>query len=109
MDARRLGRLGEEFQPLDDVAFIQQMTIVLFQPGPAIVQICLCGYCRHGWQYGSTYEVIAMDKDDEDKQTPKPKRGAPASRRGTRKRGGGKAGADASTIKKSTGAGTSAE
>ncbi|HEX4114881.1 MAG TPA: IclR family transcriptional regulator [Solirubrobacteraceae bacterium] len=47
-----------------------------------------------------------MDKDDEDKQTPKPKRGAPASRRGTRKRGGGKAGADVSTTNKSAGADT---
>ncbi len=44
-----------------------------------------------------------MDKDDEDKQPPKPKRRQAAGRRG-RKRGGGEAGADASTAKKSTGA-----
>ncbi len=49
-----------------------------------------------------------MDKDDEDKQPPKPKRRQPAPRRGTRKRSGAKAGADASTTKKSTGADTSA-
>ena len=48
-----------------------------------------------------------MDKDDEDKQPPKPKRRPPASSRG-RKRSGGKAGADASTTKKSTGADGSA-
>ncbi len=43
-----------------------------------------------------------MDKDDEDKQLPKPKRRPPAGRRG-RKRSGGTADADASTTKKSTG------
>jgi IclR family transcriptional regulator, pca regulon regulatory protein len=41
-----------------------------------------------------------MDKDDEDKQPPKPKRRQPASRGGTRKHGGGKVGADAPTTKK---------
>ncbi len=49
-----------------------------------------------------------MDKDDEDKQPPGPKRRSPAPRRGTRKGSGGKAGADASTSKKSTGADASA-
>ncbi len=49
-----------------------------------------------------------MDKDDEDKQPPKPKRRSPAPLRGGRKRSGGKAGADASTTKKSTGADASA-
>ncbi|MFZ1926959.1 MAG: IclR family transcriptional regulator [Solirubrobacteraceae bacterium] len=49
-----------------------------------------------------------MDKDDEDKQPPKPKRRSPAPRRGGRKRSGGKAGADASTTKKSAGADASA-
>jgi IclR family transcriptional regulator, pca regulon regulatory protein len=52
--------------------------------------------------------VIAMDKDDEDKQPPKPKRRQPAPRGGTRRRNGGKAGADAPTAKKSTGADASA-
>lgn len=47
-----------------------------------------------------------MDKDDEDKQPPKPKRRSPAPRREGRKRSGGKAGA--STTKKSTGADASA-
>ncbi|MFZ2113566.1 MAG: IclR family transcriptional regulator [Solirubrobacteraceae bacterium] len=46
----------------------------------------------HGRQYGSTYEVIAMDKDDEDKQPPKPKRRP-------RKRAGGKPATDASAGK----------
>ncbi len=49
-----------------------------------------------------------MDKDDEDKQPPGPKRRPPAPRRGTRKRSGGKASADASTSKRSTGADASA-
>lgn len=44
-----------------------------------------------------------MDKDDEDKQPPKPKRRSPAGRRG-RKRSNATAGADASTAKKPTGA-----
>ncbi|MGA9315160.1 MAG: IclR family transcriptional regulator [Solirubrobacteraceae bacterium] len=48
-----------------------------------------------------------MDKDDEDKQPPKPKRRPPAPRRGTRKRSGGKASAG-STSKSSTGADASA-
>jgi IclR family transcriptional regulator, pca regulon regulatory protein len=48
-----------------------------------------------------------MDKDDEDKQPPKPKRRPPVGRRGG-KRGGGTAGADASTTKQSTGASGSA-
>ena len=49
-----------------------------------------------------TYEVIAMDKDDEDKQPPRPKRRPPDPGRGIRKLSGGKAGADASITKKST-------
>jgi IclR family pca regulon transcriptional regulator len=59
-------------------------------------------------QYDSTYEVIAMDKDDEDKQPPGPERRPPAPRRGARKRSGGKAGTDASTTGKSAGADASA-
>jgi IclR family transcriptional regulator, pca regulon regulatory protein len=43
-----------------------------------------------------------MDKNDENKQPPKPKRRQPASSRGVRKRSGGKVGADVSTTKKST-------
>jgi IclR family pca regulon transcriptional regulator len=45
-----------------------------------------------------------MDKDDEDKQSPKPRRRTRAPNRGTRKRSGGKTGADTSATKKSTGA-----
>jgi IclR family transcriptional regulator, pca regulon regulatory protein len=45
-----------------------------------------------------------MDKDDEDKQPPRPKRRPPAARRGMRKRSGGKEGVDASTTEKFTGA-----
>ncbi|HTC60194.1 MAG TPA: IclR family transcriptional regulator [Solirubrobacteraceae bacterium] len=48
-----------------------------------------------------------MDQDDEDKQPPRPKRRPSAPDRGTRKRSGGRTGADASTSKKSTGTGAS--
>ena len=60
-----------------------------------------------GGGYDLTYEVIAMDKDDEDKQPPRKKRRPPAPDRGTRKRTGGSAAADASTSRKSAGAGAS--
>jgi IclR family pca regulon transcriptional regulator len=45
-----------------------------------------------------------MDKDDEDKQPPRLERRPPAPRRGTRKRSGGKAGADTSMTRKVIGA-----